>query len=127
VKRAHRSRTAIWLFSCFALLLVRTSGPYLHLSSDADEPPVSVHFGTNGAQKDSGPEDPYPVDIDVNFVGDALSKIPKIDLDLSVLQPAVTVQYTLRVERSNTPRSVANPPIVTAWWRVRPPLRAPPA
>jgi hypothetical protein len=103
---------SIWL--CASLL-----GAYGHYCLDGKEPSVSVHMGVD--QK-AHPIDDLHMDMDVELSKVAPLKIVKIDLPL-----LVTALVLLLIIASKSAEFFYQTPQTHSFFRICPPLRAPPA
>lgn len=117
-----------WLLAllCALLLSARADGAHLHLCFDGSEPPVSFHAFDVGLHHDE-PQSAAPhQDSDVGVLGQLLTKLLTLDLDLPPALLAAVIALFLVPAARMLPRSVAPRAALAAATFLRPPLRGPP-
>lgn len=127
----RRSKLALglWILA-IALVAVRISGVHLHLCSDGQEAPVSVHIldapGHHGDAVQHGIDDHEDRDIDVSLSGAALFKKSDVGADLVPLIAFFILLVLLPRVATFLPRSSAPALPFGHSAYFRPPLRGPP-
>jgi len=128
---APRSKASrfLLLLACTILILARTSGAHLHLCFDGAEQPASVHLSEDGDTDFHPGANGTHSDIDVSLIGEALLKKSTGGIDLlPMLVASFILLGTLLLGARNLPprpRSTVRVPIPP--FKLRPPLRGPPA
>lgn len=123
-------RPGIVVFVVVALLFARMAGTHLHLCFDGLEPPTSVQsqmydLGDGYIHNTTSSEVPRQ-DIDIDLVGELLTKLAKISPDFPVLIIAVALFLLSPRPLPSYGRAIAASFVSNSWPRIRPPLRAPP-
>ncbi|MGE0810146.1 MAG: hypothetical protein AB7N69_05965 [Immundisolibacter sp.] len=109
---------------CLALLCARLGGAHLHLCLDGQEAPVSVHASEPG-HSDAHHGDPAHSDQDVSLVGEAVTPLSKLFMDL----PTALVVLRLGIDGQRIGHAIRSTRLAARTSRVRfhhPPLRGPP-
>ncbi len=124
-----RSPTVQWLLTliCVLLLMVRVSGPHLHLCFDGQEAPASFHVLDIGLHRSPGHSAPHQ-DTDISLAVDGVSKTGKQlgfdDLPVVLLAALLLWIFFQTPRRFLLPLLPAVVPARHAF--LRPPLRGPP-
>lgn len=119
-----RSRWVIG-FAVAAFVFVRLTGAHVHLCFDGAQAPLELHTAGSADLNDHRAQSPCLNDVDVDPVGDGLSKIAKSDL------PAVAIPAAVRLAFLGQTRAIAMELLSARLPQplrrfIVPPLRAPP-
>ncbi len=124
----HDSAIRSWLLAllCAVLLSARADGAHLHLCFDGSEPPVSFHaFDVDLHQDEPQSAAPHQ-DADVGVLGEILTKLLTLDLDLPPVLLAALIGLILLQASRERPQFFERRKAVAAALYLRPPLRGPP-
>lgn len=123
-------RLSIVTFVVVTLLFARMAGAHLHLCFDGLEPPTSLQSQmydlSDGYIHNTTSSEVPRQDIDIELVGELLTKLAKVGLDLPVLIIAVALFLLYPRPLPSYGRAIAVSFVPNSWPRIRPPLRAPP-